>query len=367
MTKFALNLGVNGTSLGAVATLLLRSLYEKEKKEGQIIDWYLFPIGGVDLSAQKKDADFEKWIHEKIFHAYESYNRSIPIFKIWHIADSISSFSKSQVLLTYYELDKPTRFELNTAKNNKICFTSKFTQEVFKTFGVDSNFIAPAFDSYNFSKLDKKYHTDDRIVFNLCGKAEKRKHHGKIIQSWIKKYGNNRKYVLQCAIYNQHLNEQQNNQIIGQIVGGNKPFNVIFYPKMQENVIYNDFLNSGNIILGMSGGEAIGLPEFQSVALGKHAVIMNAHGYKTWANEDNAVLVNPNGKEEAYDGIFFRQGDITNQGNLFVFGEEDFFEGCEKAIARFQNNPENTNGLKLQKDYAPEKFSETVIDLLKTA
>ena len=367
MTKLALNLALNQTSIGNTSILLLRSLYEKEKKEGQTIDWFLFPIGGVDLSAQKEDKDFTKWIQEKIFHAYESFNRSIPIFKLWHISDSIQSYSKSQVLLTYYELDKPTRFELNTAKNNKICFTSKFTQEVFKTFGVDSHFIAPAFDSYNFKKLDKKYHTDDRVVFNLCGKAEKRKHHGKIIQSWIKKYGNNRKYGLQSAIYNQHLNEQQNNQVISQIVGGNKPFNVIFYPKMQENVIYNDFLNSGNIILGMSGGEAIGLPEFQSVALGKHAVIMNAHGYKTWANDKNAVLVSPNGKEDAYDGIFFRQGDIANQGAIYTFGEEDFFDGCEKAIDRFRTNPENTHGLEIQKEYTPEKFADTVINLLKSA
>ncbi len=54
---------------------------------------------------------------------------------------------------------------------------------------------------------------------------------------------------------------------------------------MQKNSLYNDYLNSANIILGMSGGEGWGLPEFQSVALGKHAVILNATGYKDWATE----------------------------------------------------------------------------------
>jgi hypothetical protein len=52
---------------------------------------------------------------------------------------------------------------------------------------------------------------------------------------------------------------------------------------MNENSIYNEFLNSADIILGMSGGEGFGLPEFQSIALGKHAVLLNAHAYKTWA------------------------------------------------------------------------------------
>ena len=63
---------------------------------------------------------------------------------------------------------------------------------------------------------NKKYFNDERIVFNLCGKFEKRKHHAKIIKSWIKKYGNNPKYSLQCAVYNPFLNEEQNQQILNQ-------------------------------------------------------------------------------------------------------------------------------------------------------
>jgi len=48
----------------------------------------------------------------------------------------------------------------------------------------------------------------------------------------------------------------------------------------------------------MSGGEGWGLPEFQSVALGKHGVILNSSGYQDWANEKNTVMVQPNGKED---------------------------------------------------------------------
>ena len=49
--------------------------------------------------------------------------------------------------------------------------------------------------------------------------------------------------------------------------------------------MYNDFLNSSDIVLGMSGG-MLGLPEFQSAYLGKHAVLLNVSAYKDWAKEN---------------------------------------------------------------------------------
>ena len=82
-----------------------------------------------------------------------------------------------------------------------------------------------------------------------------------------------------------------------------------FLGMMQKNSLYNDFLNSGNIILGMSGAEGWGLPEFQSVALGKHAVILNASAYKDWATEENSVMVESNGKEDCSGRSILQKGN----------------------------------------------------------
>ena len=133
---------------------------------------------------------------------------------------------------------------------------------------------------------------------------------------------------------------------------------------MQKNSLYNDFLNSGDIILGMSGGEGWGLPEFQSTALGKHAVILNATAYKEWANESNAVLVEPNGKEDAADGIFFKKGGVFNQGEIFTFDEDEFIAGCEKAVERYKENPVNTEGLKLQEDFTYAKTVDAIMEVM---
>jgi hypothetical protein len=378
--KLGLHLPINSVSFGQVSSVLLKTLFEREKareasKVGSSDDpyWYLFPIGQPDLSSQNEDKEFQIWLQQLVNRAWESYSRDIPIFKLWHINGSLESYSKKQVLFTFYELDRPTKIELNIAKNSATYFSSQYSIDVFESYGVNTKFLPLAFDSYNFKTLNKKFHADERITFNLCGKLEKRKHHAKVIQTWIKKYGNNPRFSLQCAIYNPFLVQQtpqgivdHNNRMVGEILGGNKPFNVNFYPHMKENTVYNEFLNSGDIILGMSGGEGWGLPEFHSVALGKHAVILNAHGYKSWANEETVTFVNPNGKIDSADGIHFAQGQPFNQGNLFDWDAEEFLVACDTAIAKVEANRVNTKGLELQQTFNKERFADGVIEALKT-
>ena len=143
---------------------------------------------------------------------------------------------------------------------------------------------------------------------------------------------------------------------------GKNYFNINFQGMMQKNSLYNDFLNSGNIILGMSGAEGWGLPEFQSIALGKHGVILNTTSYKDWATPENAILVEPSGKIDSEDGIFFKKGNPFNQGQIYDFNEDAFIEGCEKAVERYKESPVNTEGLNLQEQFP---YSNTVDQITK--
>ena len=367
--NIALNLPINRVSFGQVSTLILRTLFEQEQA-GAKNDIFLFPIGNIDLGSQNTDEAFQVWLKDKMRNGLENYSRDIPIFRLWHLNGSLESLSNKPNLLTFYELDEPTKIELNIAKNNRTFFSSKYSCDVFNQLGVPTHYLPLAFDSYNFKVKSKPAHKDGRIVFNVCGKFEKRKHHEKIIQSWIKKYGNNPKYALQCAIYNPFLGRTQeecnanNQQIAAKIVNGKKPYNVGFFPLMNENVVYNEFLNSADIILGMSGAEGFGLPEFQSVALGKHAVLLNAHAYKDWATDDMVTWVQPSTKIPAYDGAFFVKGQPFNQGNIFDFNEDDFIAGCEAAIKKVETERVNTAGLALQQEYSKEKFVENITNIV---
>ena len=174
-------------------------------------------------------------------------------------------------------------------------------------------------------------------------------------------FGNNKDFYLNCAVFNSFISPDQNNALIERALEGKKYFNVNLLGFMPKNSLYNDFLNSGDIVVGMSGGEGWGLPEFQSVGLGKHAIILNAHAYKEWANEKNAVIVSPSEKIPAYDGMFFKPDQPFNQGNIFDFDESSFTEACDKAIKRVRENKINLEGLKLQEKFSyPKMFDEVL-------
>ena len=111
----------------------------------------------------------------------------------------------------------------------------------------------------------------------------------------------------------------------------------------------------------MSGGEGWGLPEFHSLALGKHGVVLNAHAYKGWANEDNACLVEPSGEVDVADGKFFMKDSTFNAGRIFDWEEEAFFEACDEAIERVKDDRVNHNGLKLQKDFSVSKTLDVLL------
>ena len=356
------NCPLNSVSFGQVSVALLREAYKKEK------DVLVALIGDrPDLKSQGADNEFQKWIEGALNNFTEQHDRKNPTLKLWHLNGSFGWMSDNQTLMTFHELDNLTKSEANIAKNQqKLIVTSKFSQDLFKSEGVDAHLVPLGFDAFNFKTLDKDFYSDDRVVFNLGGKFEFRKHHAKILKAWTKKYGNNKKYFLQCAVFNPFLDGQRNNAMIANALGHEKYFNMTFLPNMDKNSMYNDFLNSGHIVLGMSGGEGWGLPEFQSVAMGKHAVILNAHAYQEWANEDNAVMVGPSGKIECIDDIFFKKGLQYNQGSIFDWDEDDFISACEEAVKRVNDDKVNHEGLKLQDKFSYSKtFDEIqkVVDL----
>ena len=360
MTKFCFNAPLNSVSFGQVATHLLRGFFLKE------IYPSVLPIGGnADLSSQPDDEKFKASLGTSISSYLSSHKRSTPSLKLWHINGAMESCSRAANLLTFHELDNLTPVEKNICSSlDRVIVTSDFSKEVFASHDIETTKISLAFDEYNFFSANKNFFSDDRITFNLCGKFENRKHHKKIIKSWIKRFGDDKKFQLQCALFNPFLSEDQNKHQFSECLLDKNCFNVQFLPFMQKNKSYNEFLNSGDIIIGMSGGEGWGLPEFHSVGIGKHSVILNAHSYKEWATPENSVLVEPSGKMDVYDNMFFEKGSDFNQGQIFDWEEDAFINACETAIERVEENKINKAGRRIKEDFKISNTVESILDII---
>lgn len=360
MNKLVFNLPLNSTSLGQVSFSILRELFSRKE------NIHLFPIGNVDINTQKQDNEFILWIQNSIQSAHKEHSKENPVFKLWHINGSLESFSKKQVLLSFYEVDSPTQTELNILKNNeKVLFSSNYTVSIFRSLGIKNvDYLPLAFDNIHFKESSRR--NIKALQFGLFGKLEpQRKRHLKTISLWAKKYGNNPNYSLNCAIFNHFIDPQAQSQIINQALGGQSYFNINFLNYMPSNDMYNDLLNNTDIVLAMSGGEGWGLPEFQTVALGKHCLGLNAHAYKDWMTSDNSVMIEPNGKIPCYDNIFFKEGLEFNQGQIFDWDEKDFLNGLDLVESKFKNNSINTEGLKLQKQFTYSKMVDSILEIMK--
>jgi len=359
MEKFSLQIPINSTSLGQVAIVLLRGIYKKGLYPN------LFLIGNVDLNTQEEDSNFSSWVQQCVNKAYKEHSRSTPSLKLWHIQESMSRLSEKQALFTFHELDELTESEVNTLNQQSLVITpSSFSKDLMQESGVKEVLqMNLPFDNFSFKKLDKVFFNDGRVNWILGGKLEQlRKRHTKVIQTWIKKYGGNMKHHLNLAIHNPFLTPEEQNKAYHDIVQGQRVPNIQFLGYIAKNLLYNDFLNSADVVIGM-GNESWGLPEFQATAMGAHAIIGNYAGHKDWANTNNAVLVDPSEKIRAVGDKFFREGGIFNQGNLYDFGEEQFLAACNTVVKRVEINKTNTAGLKLQ-EFTVDKFTDGILEAI---
>lgn len=356
---FVFNAPQNSLSFGQISHAILFQAW-KDK-----IDTLVFPIGGnVDLSCQKVDQEYVKWLQEACINAQTKHTRNNIVTKLWHISNSLESFSKEQNLITFHECSELTKTEINILRNQKTVFvTSNYSKRIMEDYQLKNvKYLELGFDKENFYDLKKTYYTDGCIVHGLAGKLENRKAHGKILRAWGRKYGNNPKYRLHAALFNPFIKPEDQAAMINNELQGNRYGNIIFMPLMKTNAEYLDYICSINVMLALSRGEARDLPVFHAVGLGKHCVGLRAHAYLDYLNDENATLINPTGRIKAQDGIFFH-GDNSqfNVGSFYDWDDGEFIDALEAANKKFRDNPINTKGLELQN----KTYKQTLDTLLQ--
>lgn len=360
MKELVFKCPLNSLSFGNVSVNLLREIY----KSGASVS--VFPIGeNVNISAfDKLSNDFKQWLQDSINNRFKTVNKDAPTLQLWHINGSENRITKKQFLLSFYELDAPTKTEKQLADlQDAVIFSSSFAKDQFTKQGYPgcSNIetVKLGFDE-DFFITGKKYLSEEKIHFGLMGKFEKRKHTAKILNTWAKKYGNNYKYQLTCCISNPFFSPEDNEGCISKALEGKRYGNINFLPHLETNSEVNEYLNAIDIDLsGLSGGEGWNLPSFNSTCLGKWSIVLNASSHKDWANTENCILLNPNGKENSEDGVFFKNGAPFNQGNIYTFDEDELVEKMEFAEEICKTK--NSEGIKMQKTFT---YSNTLKEIL---
>tara|TARA_R110000765_G_scaffold34505_3_gene78065 strand:+ start:438 stop:1523 length:1086 start_codon:yes stop_codon:yes gene_type:complete len=349
---------INNLSFGNVGVNILRELYARNSTVS------LFPRGTTDLSTfNKLPEDFKSWIERSTNDRHKNLDKDLPTLTLWHLNGADRRISPKQFLLTFYELENPTFTEKKLVNFQDHTFlTNPSAVEAFKNVGCKNvSYVPLGFDPDFIEHQSDKKSVEGKTHFVLMGKYEKRKHTKEIVQTWLKKYGNNDKFLLTCCITNPFLKAEQMTSLLNQLLDGKHYSNINFLPHLKTNTEVNHLLNSADIDLtGLSGAEGWNLPAFNATGLGKWSVVYNHTGHRSWATPSNSILLEAKDKEDIYDDLFFRKGGPFNQGSMYKFDPDQVIGGMEEAVKKC--GTPNEEGKKLQKDFT---YKRTVDEILK--
>jgi hypothetical protein len=355
--KVLLEAPLNNLSFGNVSINILKQLYKKNIEIG------LFPMGDVTVDAFCLGEDFKTYIEDAVNNRFKFLSEDIPSLKLWHINGADNRKNKNQFLYTFYECNQPTEIESAIVGNQqKTIFSSTYARDHFEAKGLENCEAVPLGLDDCFKVTNKTY-MQDCVHFGLMGKYENRKHTQKIIKTWLKKYGNNNKYLLTCCINNAFFQPEQMKGLINQTLEGKHYNNINFLPHLATNSEVNEYLNSIDIDLGgLSGGEGWNLPSFNATCLGKWSIVLNCTSHKDWANKDNSILIEPSGEMAVGDGVFFNDNQAFNQGTFYTWTEDEVISAME--LAESKAGQVNTEGVKMGDKLTYENTVDRILSLV---
>jgi hypothetical protein len=328
---------INNLSLGNVSLNIFRELLERN----HLISSF-FPVGeNADFSAYDKlNPEIRTRMIDLGMNRLRNLKREDPTLKVWHIQNSERKLSDNQYLFSFYETDSPTLEEIRILQaQTHTFFSCSETVECFKKRGVDNvSFVPLGFDK-DFYKTGKEYLGKGVVHFGLIGKWEKRKNTERIIRTWLRLFGGKKEYQLSCLVDNPFFQPEIMHQLKVQAMDGKHWNNINFLPRLKTNSEVNELYNAIDIDLsGINANECWNLPSFNSACLGNVCVVGNAMAHKDWAQGENIVLVEPEGKEDCYDGVFFQKGLPFNQGRFYKISDEAIEDGILRGYGVFKNS-----------------------------
>lgn len=358
-SDFSIQLPLNGSGYGQMSVLALFEIFKRNLTPN------VFPIGEIDLRAFDVPEEFPVWLEYCIKKANKSFSRKQPALKIWHPYDLKERLSDYQVAWVAHESSLITPSEQNILKNlDKVLVVSNYVKKVFGEGGIEAQTVPNFFDARHLKRINVK--RDENVThWSLIGKLEKRKRTVDIIRAWVKLYGNRRDHVLHLSINNPWIFKDMNS-LIGFVVNqiGGLPFNLNFIPHLEKNAQMNEVYNVADVNLsGGSSAEGFNLPFFNSLALGKQCVSLNAHAHLDFATEENSILFEPTELMDMADGIFFKPGEEFNQGKQWDWNESDLLMALEKAEKVAKNR--NVAGELLKEQFSVERTVDLLLDSLK--
>lgn len=308
---------LNSLGYGVVGRNLVRSLNE-------IIDVTLFPIGQPQLESNE-----EAKLFTQLTQKQENFDYTAPSLTVWHQHSLAESIGKGKrCAMPIFELDKFTLRELNhLSSQDQLFVPSKWAQQVVNNhlriattvvpFGVDTSIFYS-----NSSQIN------NNTIFLNIGKFELRKGMDILIECFNKAFTKNDNVELWLMCHNPFLTEDQSHQWATLATSSTLGNKIKLLDRVATQREVAQIMNRVDCGVFLSHTEGWGLETLEMMACGKYVIATNYSGHTEFCTRENAMLVDIDELEEAYDGIWF-----FGQGNWAKIDESQ----TEQTIAYMRN------------------------------
>ena len=310
---------INDLGYGVVARNLIKELYKIDN------GCKLYPLGNCDPFTP---------IEQRMIEQGRIIDRDRVDLRIWHQYDMGYFLSnKRKIGLTFFELDRLTRYEVSHLNSLDILFVpSEWAKKICIESGVnkcDIRILCMGVDLDIFPAINTEYApfngydsmgnmvfepTDNSkpTVFITCGKWEIRKGHDIIIKAFEDTFGagENVKLIVNC--YNPFIS---NNDEWCARYTTNRPHQVhVITQRLRNQYDLSRIYQMVDCGLFPARAEGFNLEAAELLAMGKECIMTDYSGHTAFAKDAGARLIDIDNLELANDGVFFNSNDPKWEG-----------------------------------------------------
>ena len=352
---------VSYTGYGQVGFNILKELSKKEWNVS------LFQKGRHNRTSPKEI----KWIHFAEGRA-EYFEYEAPCVSVWHQFDLAHRVGNGKYIAwPIFELDtfnEKERHHLNYPDELIVC--SEWAKQVCESnsIDVDKIHVVPlGIDPNIFSSaLYKQREKKDKTVFINAGKWEIRKGHDLLCGIFNKAFKETDNVELWMMPYTPLISKEEMAEWITMYMnsplGRANKIKIFNWQQSSENVA--EIMSNADCGVFLGRGEGFNLEALELLALGKHLIITDYSAHTEFCRKENAMLIDIDGVEPAYDGKWFFE-----QGNWATIGEKQIEQCVDYMREVYEKNMRpgvyvNDEGIKTGQMYTWENAAKKVEKIL---
>jgi len=291
----------------------------------------LWPISE-KISWENKPADLE--LIQNAIRAIQLFDTSAPSIRLWHQHDlALFPGKGTKVGWPIFELDNFTSIELNHLNApDRLFVCSEWALGVIRAHlgNIPVDVVPLGVDREVFfideeARAQRPYWSREDTAFLNIGKWEVRKGHNELLEAFNKAFEPTDKVQLWMMNDNPFIeleNEQWKMRYLSSKMGGR----IKFFPRVESQGKLRALMNQADVGVFISRAEGFNLEPLELAACGIPSIVTNYSGHTEYLNENNALLVEPDGMEKAHDNKWFH-----GQGMWCTFPLDDVVEKMRQA------------------------------------